>query len=175
MAKTRKIIILTIITISAMIIAFIVPYILKENKVVEVLIPKGSSPYKISKILKDSKIITSQNLFLTLIKFYGYSSQLKAGLYEFHTKDSLNTIINKIKDGKSINIKITVPEGFNIKQIAEVLAEHNICNKEKFIELATSQNMEGYLFPNTYFLLPQTPEQEVIKIMNNEYKNFWTN
>ena len=146
----------------------------KENKLVDVFIPKGSSPRKISKILKDSKIINSQNLFLALVKIYGCSSDLKAGVYEFHTKDSLNTIIYKLKDGKCKNLKITIPEGFNIKQIAEVLAEHNICNKEKFVDLATSQNMEGYLFPNTYFLFPQMTELEIIKIMTDEFNKFWT-
>ena len=40
--------------------------------------------------------------------------------------------------------------------------------------MATSQNLEGYLFPNTYMLLPQMDEQEVIKIMNDEFNKFWT-
>ncbi|MBQ4178445.1 MAG: endolytic transglycosylase MltG, partial [Elusimicrobia bacterium] len=66
------------------------------------------------------------------------------------------------------------PEGFNIKQIAKVLAENKICDEEKFINLATEQNMEGFLFPNTYFLLPQMDEQEIIKVMNEEFNRFWT-
>ena len=146
----------------------------KESKTVEVFVPKGSSPHKISKILKDSEVIYSQKVFLALIKIYGYSTKLQAGLYDFNTKDSLNTIIRKLKNGESKNIKITIPEGFNIKQIAKILQENNICNEEKFIDLATKQNMEGYLFPNTYFLLPQMTEQEVIKVMNDEFNKFWT-
>ena len=46
--------------------------ITKENKTVEIFIPKGSSPHKISKILKDSEVIYSQKFFLALIKIYGY-------------------------------------------------------------------------------------------------------
>ncbi len=174
MAKGRKIVILTIIVIIAIIVAFIIPYIAKENRTIEVLIPKGASPYKISKILKDSEVITSQRIFLALVKYYGYSTKLQAGLYDFNTKDSLGTIINKIKNGESKNIKVTIPEGFSTKQIAKVLAEHNICNEQKFINLAQEQNMEGYLFPNTYFLLPQMSEQEVINVMNEEFNKFWT-
>ena len=146
----------------------------KESKFVEVFVPKGSSPHKISKILKDSEVIYSQKIFLALVKIYGYSTKLQAGLYDFDTKDSLNTIIKKLKNGESKNIKITIPEGFNIKQTAKVLQENNICNEENFIKLATDQNKEGYLFPNTYFLLPQMSEQEVIKIMNGEFNKFWT-
>ena len=177
MAKRRKIIKLIIIVIFvmfAMIVAFIIPHIAKENREVEVFIPKGSSPHKIAKILKDSEVITSQKIFLALIKYYGYSTKLQAGLYDFNTKDSLGTIINEIKNGESKNIKITIPEGFNIKQIAKVLSEHNICNEQNFTNLAQEQKMEGYLFPNTYFLLPQMSEQEVITVMNDEFNKFWT-
>lgn len=174
MAKITKIIVLTIIVIFAMAVAYIIPYIAKENRTVEVLIPKGASPHKISKILKDSDVITSQKIFLALVKYYGYSTKLQAGLYDFNTKDSLGTIINKIKNGESKNIKVTIPEGFNIKRIAQVLSEHNICDEQKFIDLAQKQNMEGYLFPNTYFLLPQMMEQEVINVMNEDFNRFWT-
>ena len=151
-----------------------IPYVLRENKTVEVFIPKGSSPHKIAKILKESDVIYSQKVFIVLIKFYGYSTKLQAGLYDFNTKDSLNTIIDKIKNGESKNIKVTIPEGFNIKQIAKALSEKNICDEEKFINLAQEQNMEGYLFPNTYFLLPQMTEDEVIKVMNEDFNKFWT-
>ena len=173
MAKIRNII-LTIFIIFALVVGFMMSYVGKENKTVEVLIPKGSSPHKISKILKDSEVISSQKLFLVLIKFYGYSTKLQAGLYDFNTKDSLNTIIEKIKNGESKNIKVTIPEGFNIRQIAKVLAENNVCEEQKFIKSATEQNMEGFLFPNTYFLLPQMSESEIIKVMNDEFNKFWT-
>ena len=174
MAKRRKII--TSIIFAALFISAFLLFlgITKENRTVEVLIPKGASPYKISKILKDSEVISSKSLFLALVKFYGYSSSLKAGLYDFNTKDSLKTILLKIHDGAGKYIKVTIPEGFTVKQIAETLSKNNICDGENFIKSANEQNMEGFLFPNTYFLLPQMPEREIIKIMNDEYKKFWT-
>ena len=174
MAKIKKVITSIIFIIFIVFILLIVFQVTKEDKVVEVFIPKGSSPHKIAKILKDSDVISSQKLFMSLIKFYGYSTKLQAGLYDFNKKDSLNTIIEKIKKGESKNIKVTIPEGFNIKQIAKVLAENKICDEEKFIGLAAEQNMEGFLFPNTYFLLPQMTEQEVIKVMNDEFNRYWT-
>ncbi len=175
MAKKRKVIVIvSIILLIILIFTTLIIFQQKEDKVIEVLIPKGASPHKIARILKNSDIISSQGIFLFLIKIKNYSKKLQAGLYDFNKKDSFFTIINKLKNGDSKNIKIIIPEGFNIKQIAKVLSENNICNESKFIELATSQNLEGYLFPNTYFLLPQMDEQEVIKIMNDEFNKFWT-
>ena len=173
MAKIKKII-LTIFIIFVFVAVLMVSYATRENRTVEVFIPKGATPHKISKILKDSEVISSEKLFLVLIKFYGYSTKLQAGLYDFNTKDSLNIIIQKIKNGESKNIKVTIPEGYNIKQIAKVLSEHKICDEQKFIKSAAEQNMEGFLFPNTYFLLPQMSETEIIKVMNDEFNKFWT-
>ncbi len=174
MAKIKKILTTIIFIIFFAFVLLIIFQVTREDKVVEVFIPKGSSPHKISQILKDSDVIYSKKLFIALIKFRGYSTKLQAGLYDFNKKDSLSSIIEKIKNGESKNIKVTIPEGFNIKQIAHALSQHNICNEEKFVSLATEQEMEGYLFPNTYFLLPQMDEQEVIKVMNEDFNKFWT-
>lgn len=174
MAKIKKIITSIIFVIFFVFVLLIIFQVTREDKVVEVFIPKGSSPHKISQILKDSDVIYSKKLFIALIKFRGYSTKLQAGLYDFNKKDSLSAIIEKIKNGESKNIKVTIPEGFNIKQIAHALSQHNICNEENFINLAAEQEMEGYLFPNTYFLLPQMSETEVIKVMNDDFNKYWT-
>ena len=174
MAKIKKIITVIIFVVFFAFVFLTIFQTTKKDELVDVLIPKGSSPATIAKILKDSEVISSENLFVALIKFYGYSTKLQAGLYSFNKREPLNTIIRRIKDGDSKNIKVTVPEGFNMKQIATVLAENKVCDREKFINLATEQNMEGFLFPNTYFLLPQMDEQEIIKVMNDEFNKFWT-
>ena len=66
MDKKRKI----IISIIFLIILIFTPLIIfqqKEDKVVDVFIPKGSSPHKIAQILKDSDVISSTKLFLFLV------------------------------------------------------------------------------------------------------------
>ena len=166
------------LTIIAIITFFLIAGILfffinKENKTVEVLIPKGTSPKQIAKILKESEVIYSKTVFLASLKLSGNSKNLKAGLYEFNTKDNSFKIINKLANGESKNIKVTIPEGWTIKQIANILDENNICSGEKFINSAKEKNLEGYLFPNTYFLIPNMEVEEIIKIMTDEFDKFW--
>ncbi|HBN97402.1 MAG TPA: hypothetical protein DDZ66_14010, partial [Firmicutes bacterium] len=58
-----------------------------------------------------------------------------------------------------------VPEGYEIKQIADVLADRGLADRERFIELASDArlvfgenvpldlpipSLEGYLYPDTY-------------------------
>ncbi len=146
----------------------------KNIKETEVFIPKGSSPFKIAKILKDNGIISYPKIFLGITKTFGYSKKLQAGLYDFNTGDSLYKVICKLKNGENKNIKVTIPEGFTLKQIAHTLEEKNICSGEKFLNIANERKLEGYLFPNTYFLPPQMDENDVVKTMNNEFNKYWT-
>ncbi|MDD2523852.1 MAG: endolytic transglycosylase MltG [Endomicrobiaceae bacterium] len=145
-----------------------------ENNVVEVIIPKGSSPKAIATILKDSKLIYSEKVFIVLIKTFNYSKKLKAGAYEFKTKDNVFKIILKIKNGENSNIKLTIPEGFDIKKIGNILEEKGICKSENFIKIATEKKIEGFLFPDTYFIVPSSSEIDIINMMNDEFNKSFT-
>ena len=66
-------------------------------------------------------------------------------------------------------VRVTVPEGFNIRQIAERLEEAGFFPAEEFIKLAQSE--EGYLFPDTYEFYGHTrPEEVIFKMKENFLK-----
>lgn len=174
MAKRGQIIFIVVLIVFLFIFVFFTFFKNTEGREVEVFIPKGSSPVKISRILKDSDIISYPKLFIATVKLLGYSKHLQAGLYDFNDGDALLTVIRKLKNGENKNVKVTIPEGFTIKQIGETLENKNVCNKDKFIEIATAKKLEGYLFPNTYFLPPQSDENDAIKTLNNEFNKYWT-
>lgn len=172
MVKRKKVIIL--IPIFFIIFLTLIIFHKTENNVIEVVIPKGSSPKTIAMILKDSKLIYSEKIFIGLVKVFNYSKHLKAGAYEFNTNDNIFKIILKIKNGENINIKLTIPEGFDIKKIGNILEEKGICKSENFIRIATEKKMEGFLFPDTYFIVPSSNELDIINMMNDEFNKFFT-
>jgi len=65
-------------------------------------------------------------------------------------------------------VKMTIPEGFNIKQIAERFAKFKNFNKDNFLKITSSK--EGYLFPDTYFFTGIENEYVVIKKMENAFE-----
>jgi UPF0755 protein len=171
MAKKKIILLISVFLIAALALLF---FYNNNNAVVEVVIPKGASPKLIASKLKDAKLIYSENFFVALIKISKYSKKLKAGRYEFNSKDSVFKIIKKIKNGENSNIKITIPEGYNIKEIGLLLEEKNICKAADFIKLADTKEMEGFLFPDTYFIVPPANEFDIINMMNGEFYKFFT-
>jgi len=68
-----------------------------------------------------------------------------------------------------VSLKITIPEGYNTRDIAGKFKVFANFDKENFLKL-TPQN-EGYLFPDTYFFTGRENEAEIIRIMRNNFQN----
>lgn len=64
--------------------------------------------------------------------------------------------------------KITIPEGWTVKQIDDYLAEKQILSKGDF--LAVAKEKEGYLFPDTYFLSEKPDASEIVKKMEDNFQ-----
>lgn len=85
-------------------------------------------------------------------------------------------------------VLVTIPEGFSLRQIAQLLEDSRVCNAEKFIETCNTyafkheflqdvpmveNRLEGYLFPDTYeFYVNESPVQAANKMLNNFNKRY---
>lgn len=65
-------------------------------------------------------------------------------------------------------VKITIPEGYSVKDIAEKFVGFKNFNKDNFLKIAGGK--EGYLFPDTYFFTSLETEEEIIKKMESNFK-----
>lgn len=145
-------------------------------------IQKGDSFNKIASSLYEQGIIRNQFLFTVFAKIRNIEGQIKAGEYEVTSPTSYNKLFNLMTSGKSITYKITIPEGYNIYEIADVLVHTKIIvNKDAFIEkvfdpeLLTKYRInnisfEGYMYPETYFLTKIMSIPDIIDSMVREFK-----
>jgi UPF0755 protein len=168
----------------------------KEEKKVE--IPIGSSVTGIANILEDNGIIKDAKVFKYYVKFKNESGFM-AGEYTLSPSMTLPTIINNLKTGKvtrEVALKLTLPEGIQLKQIAEIISSKTNQKSddvfktlndpsfikslmEKYPELLTEEilaknikyPLEGYLFPATYSFYKVNPSlEEVVSEMLNQTK-----
>ncbi len=182
---SKLVIILVTITLIFTIVR-VTANIIKEEKVLYLEVPSGYNPQQIANMLKANGIIDSAFLFRSIVKISPNSSSLKAGLYEFSSKESIPSIISKLVDGRVAeyeDIRITIPEGKNIEDMAEIFAENKLFSKEDFLNQIRSYETEyiwakdipserveykyeGYLFPDTYdFRTITTPKIVIDKLV----------
>ncbi len=143
------------------------------------------NPKNIAKRLKEKGLIKSKWLFYWYLKKNNLGSDVKAGTFNIPTGLS-NAEISKIITGKNqAETSITIPEGSTIKQIDQLLTEKKLIGQGEFIACSEtcsfnynhsypfpfpSKNIEGYVFPDTYFINPKTFKS--IDLIERMLKNF---
>lgn len=121
-------------------------------------IKSGTSVKKIAEILKQKELIRDDFVFRIFLKWKGLESKLQAGEYIFQKNLTFEEISEILQHGKSSEIKITIPEGSTIDQIDQILTKKSLIERGAFKNCAATcdlgfsiSNLEGYLFPSTYF------------------------
>ncbi|HPS85351.1 MAG TPA: endolytic transglycosylase MltG [Spirochaetota bacterium] len=145
------------------------------------VVHEGESLRMISSRLKKNNLIKNSNFFLAsgaVNSGYNYKSgkyRIKRGMTSFD-------ILKVIYLGRVLSEKITIPEGYNIYEIAEKLDDSGITSRREFLNYCTdrqflkkiginSSTAEGYLFPDTYVFNEDMNAGEVIKVMYKRFSN----
>lgn len=139
-----------------------------------VTIEQGVSAQRVAELLEQERLISSKNYFLFLLRLRGAHRKIKTGIYEINSKESTWRIITKLVLGKSKKVKLTIPEGFTAHQIAQLIEQKGLGEKDRFLEIVKERNLEGYLFPETYFVNYDASEEEIIDMMVDQFNKVFT-
>jgi UPF0755 protein len=144
------------------------PFGPRAETFVEVLPGMGSRT--IGALLTERGIVRSRYAFDFWHVVHG--GTLKAGEYRFDEPSTLPVVYGRIVRGDVYTRSVTIPEGFNLFDIAQAVQDAQLGSKEGILAAATedvaliadldpkAKNLEGYLFPDTYrFQRSQTPGQ----------------
>lgn len=151
-----------------------------ETKV-RVSIPDGCSVREIAEILENEDMVNSETAFRMYVKLNGENLMFRMGEHILEKGMSFGEIVRKLtsKPDAEFNtdVKITIPEGFEARQIADRLADEGLVDRDEFLEeleegefdywfideIEREENrLEGYLYPATYEISPKNTEHEII-------------
>ena len=150
----------------------------------KVRIKNGTTLSNISDKLNKKGIITNKWVFEFLTKIKGLDKSMQAGTFKVSKVKTNMAVINNIVFGSPNRKKITLLEGWNMRQVANHLSKELDFNYSKILNLFTDANLiqslklnsnslEGYLFPETYYFFEGVDEISVIKRLIKEHKQFW--
>jgi len=139
-------------------------------------IQKGESTESIISRLEQQKLIRSGLLLRLISKLYQTERSFKSGVYRITPELTTLDIHNLLVSGNQDLLRITIPEGWSRSQIAAALEEQGLTTSNEFLKATEadkllkafaipSQNVEGYLFPDTYFLPREITAQNIAQIM----------
>ena len=140
----------------------------------------------VSENLSQLNLIKNKWLFYQYAKIKGANSKLKKGEYSLNQTMTPDEIISVIISGKSVAHNLTVIEGANIFDIAELIEKNKIASKVEFFNLIkdkefikqtlgeSHESLEGYLFPETYKITKFDTLKEVITQMTKRFLIVWS-
>lgn len=161
-----------------------------------ITIAKGLTTAEIAATLKKAGIISSASIFTALADITGSWKNLHAGTFIFKQGMSAIDAMKTLAIKGPNEISVTIPEGYDLRQIADRLVEAKIISSadafftvtgepEKFTKVAAglasdypflaskpdNVSLEGYLFPDTYRFLADTDPTTVVRRFLDNYKD----
>jgi UPF0755 protein len=154
-----------------------------------IIIKENSTLEQVAKQLQEKQILKSENTLIYYAKVKGIKGSIKGGNFIIKPKTKLKDLIIRIKAGKSEFASITIPEGYTLYQIASRLEKNNLVKKEDVLKeklnvlkdntLILSKedvyyDLEGYLFPDTYYIPSAATKDEIINRMVDRFKSVFS-
>ncbi len=152
---------------------------------VTLTIPKGTSLRGVSRLLADQQVIRSAYKFTVLGKVLGQEDAIHWGEYFFAQPTHPIAVLTKLTSGELKTYRITFPEGFTVKQMAETLKGSGFLSLQQFREYALSKaaaddyglpgpTLEGYLYPTTYHWSRFMTVKQICTEMVAQFKSLLT-
>ncbi len=141
-----------------------------------VIVSPGERFQKITGKLLAAGVLNHPLKFSIYARMKGYDKSIKAGEYLLSKAMSPEGILQVLIDGKVRLHKVTIPEGYTQKQIAQLLEASGLTPEADFLEATTdtdflksqgidADSFEGYLFPDTYFFPLEVTPKKIISTM----------
>lgn len=149
----------------------------------EVQVTEGMSFKAVAAVLHREGIIRYRGYFEILGRLKGITRKVRAGYYGLGTHMSMWEVLDALEYGRIIEYEVVIPEGYNIYQIGYVLAQTPlVSDPQQFIRLAKDRKfvrslgieadtLEGYLFPDTYYLPKGITIDGIARRMVQRYKS----
>ncbi len=135
-----------------------------------VSVPEGSSLSDVSTSLASEGVVRSAFVLRVLVSVMGRERSVRAGDYLFKEPRNIFSVARALSIGQYglEPFRIRIHEGAMVKEMAIIFSKQlERIDADSFLSKALPE--EGYLFPDTYFFMPNATEDTVILAMRQNF------
>ena len=154
----------------------------------EIVVSTGMTDSQIIEMLHENGIISNKTVMKIINRIYTKNAPFKVGSANLSSKMGYWEIIDILRNGMRTDVKVTIPEGYNLDEIADVFALAGADKDKFYYELEHGQfdydfienlpegkhRLEGYLFPDTYFFEIGMSEHDMIDMCLAQFDKVYT-
>ncbi len=137
-------------------------------------IPPGTAFTQVSHLLHNKGLLGTEWFFKVLGRVQRLDRKIIPGEYQLHAGMKPTELLKTLVEGEVHQYSVTIPEGYNVVQIADILDQKGLAEKRDILRLnkdrgfisslkITASTLEGYLFPDTYRFARYTPPESIVR------------
>jgi UPF0755 protein len=139
-----------------------------------VVVPPGHTTAEIADLLAEEGLVADRRAFVWYCRFNGLDGKLQAGEYVLKSEVGIPALAATLAAGRVHVVRFTVPEGYDKKKTARVVAAAGVCTADEFLAACErgdpegrvpSPDLEGYLFGDTYEVSADATAEDVVAVM----------
>lgn len=153
---------------------------LKGKGEITVVVNEGDSLYGVIENLHKEGSLKSRVCMNIYMRLKGTSGNILPGTFQVPANSSLEEMVDILeKEPEGNRVSVTIPEGYDIEEMAELFESKELFTKDEFIEAVKvypvpsyipesserRYDLEGFLFPDTYKFSKDVSPSEVIRAM----------
>lgn len=149
-----------------------------------VVVPRGASLRVAAESLAAQGVIGSPRVFRLFARITGAETAIKPGTYQFASDAGYRDVLDALVTGRGLMATVVIPEGFDVRDIAPVLAKALRVPEDSVRAAVTDTawqreldipvpSLEGYLFPATYTFAEGTTAREAVNAMVERFLDVW--
>jgi UPF0755 protein len=147
-------------------------------------VERGSGLRQIADALEAGGIIRSADAAVLVARLRDWGSSLKAGEYDLSPGQPTEDVLLELISGRVRTYTAVLPEGVRASEIARRLEEAGLADLDAFLRVVDdpefaralgvpADNLEGYLYPETYEIPGDLSAQDVARILVEQFNDAW--
>jgi UPF0755 protein len=152
-----------------------------DHQEVTFVVDAGESVHSVARNLKQIGLIEDPEIFRRVSQVMRADKDIQVGVYTLRPSMTVQEIILELRHGRVPTVIVTIPEGWRMEQIAELLEQSGVTSAAEFLRVAnqprtdyqfltdrpdgTPMHLEGFLFPDTYQMPLNSPAENVVEVL----------
>jgi UPF0755 protein len=147
-------------------------------------VPRKTGSYQVARMLQREGVISHWFWFLCYVKTIQRNRPLQAGEYRFDQPLTIPQVAYKLIHGQIYYHEVTIPEGYSLYEIADLLEQQKLTNRSQFwaavertdlisVFFPEAKTLEGFLFPDTYRFSRQATALQIVQTMVERFRQVY--
>lgn len=142
-------------------------------------IPRNATGRDIGDLLESKGVIRSSAMLRFYTRIFSTGKELQSGSYTIRQGLTVREALEELRSGKADTVTVTVPEGYTVHQIGDLLQKSGVAGAADFEATAASYGplkyqygpaavpikAEGFLFPDTYQIPREYTAKQICDMM----------